>query len=196
MIVCKTKEVNSAGVYVRYNLQDTNTGATKSYTTQELKMLLRRQPNFVVNLTFTRDGRIVDNAKVKAPRVIKEKKQAVNAKVLNMAKLMAYVIVSNEEAYEDKASRNAFIEAQTGKKVTSNSSINSLMTEAFYNLLMKQAYRYIGDIIGFCFSDPYWTKDRWAGNQKMFSAVKTIRDFGMRYGFSQEVCQNLTIFLM
>ena len=76
MIVCRTKEVNSAGDYIRYNLQDINTGAMKSYTAQELKAVLQRQPNWVANLVYTKNGRIIDNVKMTKPRVIKAKENS------------------------------------------------------------------------------------------------------------------------
>lgn len=196
MIICQTKEVNSSGEYVKYNLVDTNTGAKVSMTATDMKNWLYSNPGYVVNLKLTRDGRIIDNSQVRAPKVIKSKEgikqTSVNEQVLHVAKALACANYETMDPWGDTEGVMDFIRTNTGKKISSAKSISKGLIEAYYNLLVKKEYKYIEEIVSYIVKYPDSVKGHISDSNNAKEAFKVILNFGKKVGFSESTLNNLT----
>ena len=115
-----------------------------------------------------------------------------------IAKTMAYVILTNEDPFESFEGRNNFIKKYTGKEITpditSDETIKEYYEAAMQKVLEKGEYKYAGDILGYCFSDPVFMQKQWKDDPEMSKAVKKILEFG-KDKFNQDVIDNLEKFL-
>lgn len=197
MILCVSKEQNSSGQYVRYNLVSTKTGATRSYLAQELKEILHDKPNFVANLSYTRDGKIRDDLG-NAPNIIASVpffERKLNPNILSLAKDGVYVQVTTQ-SYEDEQSTCEYLKNKFGKEVNSTKVEEELLTEMYYYMLANGAYMDFGYSVGHNFRrDPYMIKEAYGDDAKLRKAVENLVYFGSKCGLQNNAFADLIVFL-